>query len=294
MVWGMSGTLATEHPEDLAFAADRLSFWLDEIDTSANRFRADSELSILNARSEAIASSTFELALLSAQTASIATEGLCDPTVLPSLLALGYDADFADVRSRRDSPLLPRRPAPGVAALSIDVASHRVSLAPGVQLDLGATAKALAADLVADDLAKRGGVLVEIGGDVALRGHGPHGAWSVGVSDTLSVHAAQPRVSIAGGGIATSSRASRTWRAGGRHVHHIIDPRTGEPANGPYVVASVSSESCLRANAFATAALIWGDDAPYHLAQARCAARLVRSDGTVEFVGGWPLDEVAA
>ncbi|MGC2169257.1 MAG: FAD:protein FMN transferase [Acidimicrobiales bacterium] len=295
-VWGMSGTLVTESAQLHDFASERLTHWLNAIDAACNRFRDDSELSRLNARGESVMSATFELALVTAVEAWRATQGLCDPTVLPALQALGYDADFADVVRRRDLARGPNTPSPGASAVSLDETSHRVSLAPGCQVDLGASAKALAVDLIADDVAPRGGVLVEIGGDVALRGPGPgpEGAWSIGVSDDLIITGHEPRVSLTNAGVATSSTRTRAWRAGGQRVHHIIDPRSGAPTAGPYLTATVAAESCRRANAFATAALIWGDEAPYHLAQAHCAARLVRDDGTVDYVGGWPVDQAAA
>jgi len=293
-VWGMSGTLVTEKEESHDFATRQLSHWLDTIDASCSRFRDDSELSRLNARGEAIVSATFERALVTAVESWHATQGLCDPTVLPALLALGYDSDFADVVRRQDFARRPIARSPGPTAISIDETSHFVSLAPGCQLDLGASAKALAVDLIADDVAERGGVLVEIGGDVAVRGRGPNGAWSIGISDDLVISGHEPRVSLTNAGVATSSTTTRAWRAGGQRVHHIIDPRSGAPAGGLYVTATVAAETCRRANAFATAALIWGEDAPYHLAQAGCVARLVRADGVVEYIGGWPIDEVAA
>jgi thiamine biosynthesis lipoprotein len=293
-VWGMSGTLVTEDAELHDFAAQRLSHWLDAIDAACSRFRTDSELSQLNARGEAIMSATFERALVTALESWHATQGLCDPTVLSALLNLGYDADFADVARRGDFARGPIAPSPGASALSLDETSHHVSLAPGCQLDLGASAKALAVDLIADDVCAQGGVLVEIGGDVAVRGRGPQGSWSIGVSDDLVITGCEPRVSLTNAGVATSSTKVRAWRASGRRVHHIIDPRSGAPTAGPYVTATVAAASCRRANAFATAALIWGEEAPYYLAQERCAARLVRADGTVDYVGGWPPDEVAA
>ena len=85
----------------------------------------------------------------------------------------------------------------------------------------------------------------------------------------------------------------RTWRAAGRVANHIVDPRTGLCADGPYATATVSAADCVTANAFATAALLWGEDAAYHVAQAGWSARLVRRDGAVEYVGGWPADEAA-
>jgi FAD:protein FMN transferase len=163
-----------------------------------------------------------------------------------------------------------------------------VTLAAHCAIDLGASAKALTADRVADDVAVRGGVVVELGGDVAVRGRGPDGPWAIGVADSLSVTGHEPRVSLEHGGVATSSTTTRTWLAGGRTVNHLVDPRTGDCARGPYATATVAAGDCVTANAFATAALLWGEDAGYHIAQAGHSARLVRHGGQVEFVGGWP------
>jgi thiamine biosynthesis lipoprotein len=292
-IWGMTGTLATEREDQRDFAESRLWHWLDAIDQSCNRFRTDSELTLLNARGEGDLSPTLERALAAALESCDATGGLCDPTVLPALLGLGYDVDYAELAQTGSAGSFVAVASPGVDAITLDLIGHRASLARGCQLDLGASAKALAADLVANDVAPRGGVLVEIGGDVAVRGRGPDGPWAIGVSDVLHLTGDEPRVSIAHGGVATSSTATRTWLSNEKRVHHIVDPRTGRCSNGPYITATVSAESCVRANAFATAALIWGEDAGYHLAQAGCAARLVRSNGDIEYVGGWPQDNAA-
>jgi thiamine biosynthesis lipoprotein len=292
-IWGMTGTLATEREDQREFAEARLWHWLDAIDQSCSRFRPDSELALLNERGDADLSPTLELALVAALESYDATNGLSDPTVLPALLALGYSVDYADLARDGGATPLDAVPSLGRDAITMDLSHHHVSLARGCQLDLGASAKALAADLVANDVAPHGGVLVEIGGDVAVRGRGPNGPWAIGVSDVLDIRGDEPRVSIANGGVATSSTATRGWLANGERVHHIVDPRTGACATGPYVTATVSAESCVRANAFATAALLWGEDAGYHLAQAGCAGRLVRASGAVEHVGGWPQDNAA-
>lgn len=289
----MTGTLATEREDQCEFAEARLWHWLDAIDQSCSRFRPDSELTMLNARGDGKLSPTLELALVAALESYDATGGLCDPTVLPALLALGYDVDYAELARRGSTAPTAAVASPGRDAITLDLLAHHVSLARGCQLDLGASAKALAADLVADEVAPRGGVLVEIGGDVAVRGRGPNGPWAIGVSDVLDITGDEPRVSVADAGVATSSTTTRAWLANGERVHHIVDPRTGACAAGPFVTATVSAESCVRANAFATAALLWGEDALYHLAQAGCAGRLVRSDGAVEYVGGWPQDSAA-
>ncbi len=293
--WGLTGTLATQHGVDLPFAEDRLWHWIARFDAACNRFRADSEISTINARpAEAHqVSTTFGLALDAALRSHDLTDGLCDPTVLPALLALGYDRDYDELSS--GPPREARRPVPamGPAAVLWDRAAHTVTLADGAGLDLGASAKALVADLVASELAPRGGVVVEVGGDVAVRGDGPDGPWAIGVAETLVVTGNEPRISHQGG-VATSSLAARTWRAGARVVNHVVDPRTGECANGPYATATVAAADCVSANAFATAALLWGEDAGYHIAQAGLSARLRRRDGAVEFVGGWPAEMVDA
>jgi FAD:protein FMN transferase len=291
-IWGLSGSLTTEREDQMDGATERLWYWLNAIDAACNRFRDDSELSQLNASHGArtAISPTLEMALAAALRCAAATDDLVDPTVLPALLALGYDRDFDELAD--GDPILEHvsLPAMGTSAIHLDADAHTVVLDPPCRLDLGASAKALAADVIADDVAESGGVVVEIGGDVAVRGEGPEGAWAIAVSDNLTLDGHEPRVAFRHGGIATSSTNSRTWRVGERTVNHIIDPRTGHCARGLYTTASVSASDCVLANAFATAALLWNEDAGYHIAQAGWSARLVRRDGTLEYVGGWPED----
>ncbi|HEY5266683.1 MAG TPA: FAD:protein FMN transferase [Acidimicrobiales bacterium] len=295
-IWGLSGTLATEHQNQMDYAEERLWYWLDQIDQSCNRFRADSEISRLNDSDGVLTSvsATFELALRAALEAANATQQLCDPTVLPALVALGYDVDYNELAQREivelKKPVLPL----GVSAIHLDEKTHSVQLDERCQLDLGSSAKALLVDLVASDVAPSGGVVVELGGDVAIRGQGPEGAWAIGLSDSLRITGLEPRVAMGNGGVATSSMTTRTWRAGDVVVNHIVDPRTGSFAKGPYATASVAARSCVLANAFATAALLWGEEAGYYVAQAGWSGRLIRHDGTIDFVGGWPEESVNA
>jgi FAD:protein FMN transferase len=291
-IWGLSGSLTTEHERQMDDATERLWYWLDAVDASCNRFNVDSELSRLNESHGASTpiSPTLEMALIAALRAADVTHDLVDPTVLPALLALGYDRDFDELANGNSNLEHAALPAMGPSAIHLDVDDHTVILDPPCRLDLGASAKALAVDLIADDVAESGGVVVEIGGDVAVRGEGPQGPWAIAVSDTLVLEGNEPRVALRHGGIATSSTNSRTWRVGERTVNHIIDPRTGRCARGLYTAASVSASDCVLANAFATAALLWNEDAGYHIAQAGWSARLVRRDGSRDFVGGWPQD----
>jgi FAD:protein FMN transferase len=291
-IWGLSGSLHTEQPEQMSTARERLHHWLDALDAACNRFRADSEISRLNdSRGTQSVSTVLAMALVAARRAFTLTDGLCDPTVLPSLLALGYDRDYDQLGNVADVPV-ELRPSPGFAALDFNDAAGTVHRGEWM-IDLGASAKALVADLVVRDLAHSGGVIVEIGGDVCAAGRGPDGPWVVGVAETLTVTGREPKITLENGAIATSSNEVRTWRRGERRVGHIIDPRTGDSAHGPYRTATVIDADCVGANAFATAALLWGEEAVWRIAQAGRAARLVRHDGTVELVGAWPREEAA-
>jgi thiamine biosynthesis lipoprotein len=292
-IWGLSGSLHTERDNQLRFAEDRLNFWLDVIDRACNRFHANSELSRLNgADGNVTLSDGLVRALVAARRASELTNGLCDPTVLTSLEALGYDRDY-DALGHLEDTAVDLRPAPGFAALNFNEAARTIHKTPDWRIDLGASAKALVTDLVAEDVAPTGGVVVEIGGDVSARGRGPEGPWVIGIAATLTITGLEPRITLENGALATSSNDVRTWKRGEKVIGHIIDPRTGHSAVSPFAAATVIDADCVGANAFATAALLWGEDAAWHIAQAGRSARLVRHDGTVEFVGAWPREEAA-
>ena len=292
-IWGLSGSLHTQSDTYLTFAEERLRHWLDVMDRACNRFRPDSEISRLNnAHGEVEISEELAMALAAARRAYELSEGLCDPTILTSLEALGYDRDY-DTLGVVDDGELTLHPAPGFASLGFDETARVVHKTPLWRIDLGASAKALVADLVSADVALHGGVIVEIGGDVSARGRGQEGPWVVGIASSLAITGDEPRITLENGAIATSSNSVRTWRRGDQVVGHIIDPRTGASARTPFVAASVIDTDCVSANAFATAALLWGEDAAWHIAQAGRAARLVRLDGSVELVGAWPREEAA-
>ena len=161
----------------------------------------------------------------------------------------------------------------------------------GVWLDLGATAKALAADRIAARAAEVAGcgVLVGLGGDIAVGGEPPGEGWEVGVSDDHTDPDPRVSVTITGGGLATSGTSRRRWRRGGRAVHHIVDPRTGDVAGPCWRAASVMAASCVDANIASTAAIVMGRAAPGWLAERELPARLVAEDGSVTHIAGWPV-----
>jgi thiamine biosynthesis lipoprotein len=225
------------------------------------------------------------------------TGGAVDPTIGNAIAALGYDADLDEVLARPPAPPRALGPVAGYAHLQLDDADRTVRIPRGVRLDLGATAKALAADRAAARIARTlgSGVLVSLGGDVAVAGGPPPGGWAVGIARESSAPAGQVDqvVAITHGGLASSATGVRAWSAGTREVHHILDPRTGDSAAPHWVLVSATGASCVEANVVTTAAIVWGHDALERLAGFAQSVRLVRADGAVFSVNGWPLGQAA-
>jgi thiamine biosynthesis lipoprotein len=211
-----------------------------------------------------------------------------DPTVGGSLAALGYDRDFTAVPAVSGAAVVVR-PVPGWRSVEVDDAAGTVRVPAGVVLDLGATAKAYAADRAAAGAAVAAGcgVLVSLGGDVAVAGECPPGGWTVHLADDSAAtpDPGLPSVRIRTGGLATSSTEVRRWRRGGVGLHHIVDPLTGLPADSPWRTVSVAAASCLDAQIAATGTMVRGDG---WLRPTGLPARLVATGGDVRMVGGWP------
>ena len=259
---------------------------LETIDRACSRFLASSELNALNAGAGApvgVSSVLFE-AVESALRAAAATEGAVDPTIGGSLRSLGYDCDFALIGTdddRRQVVRLRRRPTTWRRVL-LDRERHTIRIPTGVELDLGATGKAFAADRAARRIAAElgKGVLVSLGGDIAVAGTPPVAGWPVRVTDDhRDPDGEGPTIALRSGGLATSSTTLRRWRVDGVERHHIVDPRTGRSAPEVWRTASVAAATCVDANAASTAAIVLGDAAPAWLARTGLAARLVRRDG---------------
>jgi thiamine biosynthesis lipoprotein len=270
---------------------------LEAIDLACSRFRPDSELLRLQgARGSTtkVSPLLFDALHISIEVAR-RTSGAVDPTVGIAIEAIGYDRDFAQVA--RDGSALGRRSrrVPGWRMIELDPDELTALIPPGVRVDLGASAKALAADLAAARIAAEldTGVLVSIGGDVAVAGGAPAGGWAIGIAPDSSTPTGlvDQVVSICSGGLASSSTQVRAWRRGRRNYHHIIDPATGSSAEPHWVLVSASGGSCVEANAASTACVVWGPSAIAKLEELGQPARLVRHDGAVVTVNGWPKDE---
>ena len=303
VAWEALGSTAIicGHDTDLAAARRAAQDEIDAIDAAASRFRSDSELSMINragGRWVAISHRMVEAMRLAVR-AAVITGGAVDPTLGASLAELGYDRDWSRLAhvspdAALDPPPLPagaRRAAPWrEIELCDDPPSIRVP--PGAALDLGATAKALAADLAARaaQRAAGGGVLVSLGGDLAMAGVAPPDGWPVRVTDDHRdpQSADGQTIVLRDGGLATSSLVTRRWRHGARAMHHVLDPRTGEPVAPWWRTASVAAASCAEANIASTASLVLGPDAAAWIDAQGLPARLVSLAGTVALHGDWP------
>jgi FAD:protein FMN transferase len=300
---GSSVVLRVTVPLRIAEAAEIVRDELSAFDRACSRFRDDSELTLLNeaaGREVSVGPLLFD-ALEVALRGAEATGGALDPTVGIAMEQAGYDRDWrliapdTGIAEQTSLELTARRLSPW-RQIRLDRAAGTVELPAGVKLDLGATAKALAADraCAAVHEALDCGVLVSVGGDIATAGRAAHEGWDIHVTDDHRDGPAAPgqRVRIATGGLATSSTVARRWRHEGRRMHHIIDPATGEPAETMWRTVSVAAADCTDANIASTAALLRGEEAPAWLERLALPARLVANDGTVATVAGWPEDEM--
>lgn len=298
-----------EDPRALDAAEAEVRRVTDEVEAACSRFRPDSELMRRSADlvdgcevSEALAG-LVRIAL----DAAAATDGDVDPALGSRMISLGYDL------ARPIAPELPDAGAPGLAPVSSwplgarghdrDVAGsgsrwrgvvldgRRLRIPEGVVLDLGATAKAAAADAAAAAAhrATGAGVLVSLGGDIATAGAGPAGGWQVLVQD-VDGDPAQTVTLADGWAIATSSTRRRRWERDGTPMHHILDPRWGVPAAPVWRSVTIAAPTCATANTWSTAAVVRGARAVADLEALRLPARFVDASRRVVTTSPWPSD----
>jgi thiamine biosynthesis lipoprotein ApbE len=297
--WRALGTLVhlvVTEPSCLPAARTLLEADLAAVDLACSRFRADSELSTLQTTGQTKGQQVSPLlaeAIAVALRAAELTEGDVDPTVGAAMSALGYDRDFEQIQATQQR--LTVRTVPGWRQIRLE--GQTLTMPEGVRLDLGATAKAWAADRSAARIARQQGcgVLVSLGGDIAVAGPAPEGGWRIRVQDVTGAPDEPPEgpyalIAIRDGGLATSSTKARRWQRGGDVLHHILDPRTGLPAEPVWRTVSVAAGTCADANAASTAAVIRGPAALGWLARLGLPARLVDATGVVFTVANWPQE----
>lgn len=292
-VWGSTAVVGVGDADMLACAQRAVQDVIEAFDRTCSRFRDDAEIAGLpRASGEAVAVSDllFDAVQASLRAARL-TGGDVDPTLGRVMRALGYDRDYAMLDGR--GPARVRMVVvPGWQAVTVDEVARTIRVPRGVELDLGATAKALAADRAAAAVhaATGAGALVSLGGDIAIAGPAPEAGWRVRVTDD---HRSGPEapgqwITLHDGGLATSSTRVRRWQTDAGEAHHLIDPATGRPARGEWRTVSVCAVSCLDANIASTAAIIRGARAVPWLEANALPSRLVSQAGRVLHLAGWP------
>lgn len=279
--WSTECRLVVDDPAALPEARRIVRDLMDRVTTAASRFEPGSELLRLRPGTTRVSPLLADL-LACALSAARDTDGAVDPTVGGALRALGYDRDFRRLDGVRPGRVQVR-PVPGWQQVHLD--GDRLTLPPGLLLDLGATAKARTAGLAAARVADRlgVGVLVSLGGDLATAG--PTGSWQVRVQDLPGDRPQQ--VTLTGGAaVATSSTRKRVWDGG--RCHHLLDAATGLPVRGRWVSATVVAATCLAANTASTAAVVRGEAAEGRLTALGLPARLTDATGRVVVTGGFP------
>jgi thiamine biosynthesis lipoprotein len=266
----------------------------DEWESVLSRFRPESELSRLNARAGrpiAVSSLLYDV-VASALAGARATRGAFDPTLLPDLVRLGYDRTFADLPA--DASASQRLPFVGGQwrGIRLDSERRRILLPPGAALDVGGVAKGMAVDAALDRIEIELGIgtaLVDAGGDLAVRGLPPgQESWQVAIEGTTAP------VALRHGALATSGSWRRRWLQGGVERHHLIDPRTGEPAASGLSSVAVASATCRQAEVAATAVFVLGATEGTALLERHDLAGLLVGSRGIETVGRWPQQQVAA
>ncbi len=294
---GVTNQVTVTDPGALGPAAAIARSHLAALDAACSRFRDDGEILALNRAGAAgmEVSPLLFAAVEAALGAAAASDGLVDPTIGAALNGLGYDRDFELIGRRGENGGYELIPAVGWRSVRLDRRSRRITLAPGTRLDLGATAKALAADWIARAVNDATGadVLVSLGGDISVIG-APAEGWPIHVGDDHRLASGGQTVAIREGALATSSTTVRRWRSGAGELHHIVDPATGASASEHWRTVSVTAATCVEANVATTAAIVLGEGAIPWLAERGFAARLVRRDGRVSAIGGWPQEPDSA
>jgi thiamine biosynthesis lipoprotein len=271
--------------------ADRAVERLAELESRWSRFRADSEVSRLNAApgtAVEVSADTVRLVRCSVEAWKLSA-GFVDATELAAVVDAGYDRSFELLPSDRSAGPQPRRPVSLAGPADIRIDGTTITLPAGVGFDPGGIGKGLAADLVSGELIRAGaaGACVNVGGDLRVRGASPDGSgWTISI-DHPHRRAPIALVGLTDGGVASSTTLRRRWLVGGEIRHHLIDPRTGRPSTSDTTFCSAIAGSAWRAETVAKAVLLRGGTHPFDIVDAGMEALVVDHAGDVRTTGGF-------
>jgi thiamine biosynthesis lipoprotein len=236
---------------------------IQDFEQRFSRFLPDSELSRLNVSAGRWAEVSDDLLdlLVLARAYYLETGGLFDPSVLSDLKRVGYDASLEIVQQRGDAPdAHPRQERAPFSDIEIDTTRQQVKLPQGMEIDLGGIGKGWIVQQVAQQLrAETSAAAVSAGGDIFFAGLPADGQrWRVEIEDPRAPDHTMAVLKVGEGAVVTSSVSKRTWSQGGQRRHHIIDPRSGEPAQAHWLSVTVIAPRADLAEAYAKALLIGG------------------------------------
>ena len=287
-------TLTSESPNWAGVGADALldlaESRLRELERRWSRFLPDSDITRANHAAGSpvtVHRDTLEVVARAVE-AWKQTGGLFDATVLPALLHHGYTTSRAPGSASGRPTLAPLVTAQRIGVtggILVDRERNMLTVPAGGAIDLGGIGKGYAADCVSAELIRAGasGAMVDIGGDLALRGLPTFGErWIVGVEDPTNPPHLITSVALVVGGVATSGTTVRRWMSpAGETVHHLIDPATAKPSTTSILTATVLASDASTAEAFATAAMMHdGPGAVEMLEATGLAGIVITRDGT--------------
>jgi len=269
-------TLAAEgNPLDVEQGFDKAQQTIEDNERRFTRFSEDSELSQLNRAAGSWFPSSPEMTFVVSLAKQYVeqTEGLFNPSILPELERIGYDRSIDLIRAE-EALLPPVRFGPGSRVLPLDKLlinpdQNLIFLPHGMRLDLGGIAKGWIAEQAALVLAESSGAcLVDAGGDMFMIGL-PEGeeSWLIDLEDPRNADCMLSSLNVPPGALTTSSVVKRKWMQGETSRHHLIDPRTGEPAETDWLSVTVIAPHADMAEVFAKALLIAGPQEAQMLAQ---------------------------
>jgi FAD:protein FMN transferase len=266
---------------------ERVPGWFEEWEQSLSRFRPESELSRLNrlAGQPVQVSQILWDVFAAAHRAETWTRGLVRPTMLDALLQAGYDRSFELLPANVTRISASQPDIPDIStSIGWDETTHTLFLPESVHLDLGGVAKGWAAQQAIQRLAEAGPALMDAGGDIAISAPcADDSAWPVGIRDPFQPERDYETLKLAEGGTATSGTDYHRWMQDGQLRHHIIDPRSGLPAETDILTCTIIAPDAVQAEAAAKAVLIAGSGSGLDWLEADplLAGVLVRRNGEV-------------
>jgi thiamine biosynthesis lipoprotein len=276
--------------------------FIEESERRFSRFLPESEVSHLNRSAGNWHSVSDDLMDMLEQSMYFykETNGLFDPSILPDLKRMGYDKSMDEIRANGVSSanVSGRTKRPDFRQMSIDLAGRRVRLQSGMRIDLGGIAKGWIVERAVELLRTYAAVCaVSVGGDMVFEGYPLDGSdWRVNIEDPRDVTKTVAALHVGPGAVVTSSVVKRSWNQAGQVRHHLIDPRTGEPAATDWLSVTVIAPQITTAEVYAKALLIGGEGDASRLAAQRpeIAYFIVKSDGAVvgsqnsmEYINGY-------